>query len=74
MMYYACCLNIDQDIEFIIKSCESCQLNKNDPDKHSSHGNTLQDLGNAYISIIVDLLEVILYNLIVVELMVNGVK
>ena len=28
---------IDEDIETLVKSCEPCQLNRNDPDKHSSH-------------------------------------
>ena len=28
---------IDEDIETLVKSCEPCQLNRNYPDKHSSH-------------------------------------
>ena len=28
---------IDEDIENLVKSCEPCQLNRNDPEKHSSH-------------------------------------
>ena len=28
---------IDEDIKCLVKSCEPCQLNRNDPEKHSSH-------------------------------------
>ena len=28
---------IDNGIETLIKSCESCQLNRNEPEKHNSH-------------------------------------
>ena len=35
--YYVWWPKIDEDIETLVKSCEPCQLNRNDPDKHSSH-------------------------------------
>ena len=34
--YYVWWPKIDEDIETLVKSCESCQLNRNDPDKHST--------------------------------------
>ena len=45
--FYVWWPKIDEDIENLVKSCEPCQLNRNDPEKHSSHANTLQNLGNA---------------------------
>ena len=35
--YYVWWPKIDEDIENLVKSCEPCQLNRNDPEKHSSH-------------------------------------
>ena len=35
--YYVWYPKIDEDIENLVKSCEPCQLNRNDPEKHSSH-------------------------------------
>ena len=35
--YYVWWPKIDEDIETLVKSCEPCQLNRNEPDKHSSH-------------------------------------
>ena len=35
--YYVWWSKIDEDIERLVKSCEPCQLNRNDPEKHSSH-------------------------------------
>ena len=35
--YYVWWPKIDEDIECLVKSCEPCQLNRNDPEKHSSH-------------------------------------
>ena len=35
--YYVWWAKIDKDIENLVKSCEPCQLNRNDPEKHSSH-------------------------------------
>ena len=35
--YYVWWPKIDEDIETLVKSCEPYQLNRNDPDKHSSH-------------------------------------
>ena len=35
--YYVWWPEIDEDIECLVQSCEPCQLNKNDPDKHSFH-------------------------------------
>ena len=35
--YYVWWPKIDEDIECLVKSCEACQLNRNDPEKHSSH-------------------------------------
>ena len=35
--YYVWWPKIDEDIETLVQSCESCQLNRNDPEKHSSH-------------------------------------
>ena len=35
--FYVWWPKIDEDIENLVKSCEPCQLNKNDPEKHSSH-------------------------------------
>ena len=35
--YYVWWPNIDEDIENLVKSCEPCQLNRNDPEKYSSH-------------------------------------
>ena len=35
--YYVWWPKIDEDIENLVKSCEPCQLNRNDPYKHSSH-------------------------------------
>ena len=35
--YYAWFPKIDEDIETLVKSREPSQLNRNDPDKHSSH-------------------------------------
>ena len=35
--YYVWWPKIDEDIECLVKSWEPCQLNRNDPEKHSSH-------------------------------------
>ena len=35
--YYVWWPKIDEYIECLVKSCEPCQLNRNDPEKHSSH-------------------------------------
>ena len=35
--FYVWWFKIDEDIENLVKSCEPCQLNRNDPEKHSSH-------------------------------------
>ena len=35
--YYVWWPCIDNDIETLVKSCESCQLNRNEPEKHNSH-------------------------------------
>ena len=35
--FYVWWPKIDEDIENLVKSCEPCQLNRNDPEKHSSH-------------------------------------
>ena len=35
--YYVWWPKIDEDIECLVKTCEPCQLNRNDPGKHSSH-------------------------------------
>ena len=35
--YYVWWPKIDEDIENLVKSCEPCQLNRNDPENHSSH-------------------------------------
>ena len=35
--YYVWWPKIDEDIETLVKSCEPCELNRNVPDKHSSH-------------------------------------
>ena len=35
--YYVWWPKIDEDIECFVKSCKPCQLNRNDPEKHSSH-------------------------------------
>ena len=35
--YYVWWPKIDEDIENLVKTCEPCQLNRNDPEKHSSH-------------------------------------
>ena len=35
--FYVWWSKIDEDIENLIKSCEPSQLNRNDPEKHSSH-------------------------------------
>ena len=46
--YYVWLPKIDEDIECLVKSCEPCQLNRNDPEKHSSHSWQYdQNLGNA---------------------------
>ena len=36
-IFYVWWPKIDKDIECLVKSCEPCQLNRNDPEKHSSH-------------------------------------
>ena len=35
--YYVRWPKIDEDIETLVKSCESWQLNRNDPEKHGCH-------------------------------------
>ena len=35
--YYVWWPKIDEDMENLVKSCEPCQLNRNDPEKHSSY-------------------------------------
>ena len=35
--YYVWWPKVDEDIENLVKSCEPCKLNRNDPEKHSSH-------------------------------------
>ena len=35
--YYVWWPKIDEDIETLIKECEPCQVNRNEPEKHSSH-------------------------------------
>ena len=35
--YYVWWPKINEDIECLVKSCEPCQLNRYDPEKHSSH-------------------------------------
>ena len=45
--YYVWWPKIDKDIECLVKSCEPCQLNRNDPEKHSSH---LWQLAPTYLS------------------------
>ena len=35
--YYVWWHKIDENIENLVKSCEPCHLNRNDPEKHSSH-------------------------------------
>ena len=35
--FYVWWPKIDEDFEHLAKSCEPCQLNRNDPEKHSSH-------------------------------------
>ena len=34
--YYVWWPKIDEDIETLVKSCESCQINRNDAEKHGS--------------------------------------
>ena len=35
--FYVWWPKVDEDIETLVKSCEPCQLNRNEPDKHSFH-------------------------------------
>ena len=58
--YYVWWPKIDEDIENLVKSCEPCQFNRNDPENIAHiHGNTLQNLGSASTLIFVAHSEII---------------